>query len=54
MKLVFKSNETEKCSNYAAGATEKSLGRRKHHAKIVTWSYDMEGHAKNTLQAVVR
>ena len=37
-------------SRISASATEKLLGREKPHAKIVAWSYDMEGHAKKCVE----
>ena len=35
-------------SRISAGATE-SIGE-KHHAKTLTWSYDMEGHAQKRVE----
>ena len=52
-----KPNETikEQCkkmfeSRISAGATEKSAGWEKLHAKMVAWSYDMEGHAAKCVE----
>ena len=37
-------------SRISAGATEKSPGCEKPHAKTVAWSYDMEGHAQKCVE----
>ena len=37
-------------SRITAGATEKLPGWEKLHAKTVTWTYDMEGHAKKCVE----
>ena len=37
-------------SRMSADATEKLPGWEEPHAKTVTWSHDMEGHAQNCVE----
>ena len=47
---TFLQNTKKFQSRFSAGATEKSLGCEKPHAKTVAWSCDMEGHAKKCVE----
>ena len=53
MKLLLRS--FQRCLNprISAGATEQLPGWAKPHAKMVAWSYDMEGDARKCVERIL-
>ena len=49
-KLLFEQHKEMFESRISAGATEKLPGWEKPHAKTVSWSHDMEGHAQKCVE----
>ena len=45
-KVFLRDNRNMFESRISARATEKLFGWEKHHAETVSWSFDVEGHAK--------